>query len=285
VIPTFVIGLREGVEAALIVGIVAAFLKRTASARDMRWMWIGVVVAACLCLIGGIALHAFDRSLPQRQQEAFETIVGLVAVGTVTWMIVWTKRHAREMKSHLEERASSALAEGTMFALVGMAFFAVLREGLETAVFLLAAFQSASAPFAAGMGVVLGLATAVFLGYLIYRGGTRINYARFFRITGLVLVFVAGGILAFAAHTAHEAGWLDAFQSRAIDLRWLVAPGSVRASLLTGMLGLQPEPTVAEVFVWLAYVIPMSIYVLKPASSGRPTQAASPTATTREVVG
>jgi high-affinity iron transporter len=283
VIPTFVIGLREGVEAALIVGIVAAFLKRTASSRDMRWMWLGVIVAAVLCLIGGIALHVFDRSLPQRQQEAFETVVGLVAVGTVTWMIVWTKRHAREMKSHLEERASSALAEGTAFALVGMAFFAVLREGLETAVFLLAAFQSASAPLAAGMGVVLGVATAVFLGFLIYRGGTRLNYARFFRITGLVLVFVAGGILAYAVHSAHEAGWINVLQARAVDLRWLVAPGTVRASLLTGMLGLQPEPTVAEALVWLAYVIPMTIYVLKPVSSG--TRAQTAPAPAREVVG
>jgi high-affinity iron transporter len=285
-IPTFVIGLREGVEAAIIVGIVAAFLNRTADRRQLRWMWFGVIVAAGLCLAGGIALHAFDRGLPQKQQEGFETIVGLVAVATVTWMIVWAKRHARGLKSDLEERAASAVAEGTAFALIGMAFFAILREGFETAVFLLAAFQSSTAPVAAGAGVLLGLATAVFLGYLIYRGGTRINYARFFRITGMVLVFVAAGILAFAVHTAHEAGWVNILQERAVDLRWLVAPGTVRASLLTGMLGLQPEPTVAEVAVWLLYVIPMSFFVLMPGSSKTSkTEARATTTPTREAVG
>jgi len=264
VIPTFVIGLREGVEAALIVGIVAAFLKRAGTRSDMRWMWLGVVVATGLCLAAGIALHAFDRDLPQTQQEVFEILVSLVAVGTVSWMILWTKRHARELKSDLEERAASAVAQGTAFALIGMAFFAVLREGFETSVFLLAAFQSSTAPFASGVGVVLGLLTALGLGYLIYRGGTRINYARFFRFTGMVLVFVAAGVLAFAAHSAHEVGWVNVLQGRAVDLTWLAAPGSVRASLLTGMLGLQPEPTVAEVGVWLLYAIPMSLFVLLP---------------------
>ena len=282
-IPTFVIGLREGVEAALIVGIVAAFLKRAGIPKDMRWMWLGVVVATGLCLVGGIALHVFDRELPEKQQEAFEIIVSLVAVGTVTWMILWTKRHARELKTDLEERAASAVAQGTTVALIGMAFFAVLREGFETSVFLLAAFQSSTAPVAAGVGVVLGLLTAVLLGYLIYRGGARINYARFFRVTGMVLVFVAAGVLAFAAHSAHEIGWLTVLQGRAIDLSWLVAPGTVRASLLTGMLGLQPEPTVAEVVVWLLYVIPMSLFVLLPGS--KPTRTRVITPSTQEATG
>jgi high-affinity iron transporter len=274
-IPTFVIGLREGVEASLIVGIVAAFLKRAGKPSDMRWMWFGVIVAAALCLAGGIALHVFDRDLPQAKQEGFETIVGLVAVCTVTSMIMWTKRHAREMKSDLEERAALAVAQGTVFALIGMAFFAVLREGFETSVFLLAAFQSSTAPVASGIGVVLGLVTAVLLGYLIYRGGTRINYARFFRVTGMVLVFVAAGVFAFAVHTAHEAGWLELLQGRAVNLSWLVAPGTVRASLLTGMLGLQPEPTVAETVAWLLYVIPMSLFVLMPGSGNTRARTAA----------
>lgn len=282
-IPTFVIGLREGVEAALIVGIVAAFLKRTGTQSDMRWMWLGVTVATALCLAGGIALHALDRDLPETQQQLFEITVSLIAVGTVTWMIVWTKRHARELKTDLEGRAASALANGTATALIGMAFFAVLREGFETSVFLLAAFQSATAPVAAGIGVVLGLLTAVLLGYLIYRGGTRINYARFFRVTGMVLVFVAAGVLAFAVHSAHEGGWLTVLQGRAVDLRWLVAPDTVRASLLTGMLGLQPEPTLAEALVWLLYVIPMSLFVLMPGSTRNKTHV--PSVSTEGVTG
>jgi high-affinity iron transporter len=276
-IPTFVIALREGVEASLIVGIVAAFLKKAGKPRDLRWMWIGVVVAGAICLAGGIGLRAFDRGLPQAQQEGFEAVVSLVAVGTVTWMIVWTKHHARELKGHLEQRTASALAEGTAFALVGMAFFAVLREGFETSVFLLAAFQAAEAPVAAGVGVVLGLLAAGLLGYAIYRGGTRLNFARFFRITGFVLVLVAAGVLAFAAHAAHEAGILNTLQTPVFDISWLVAPGTIRASLLTGMLGLQPQPTQAEVIVWLAYAVPMGLYVLWPRRAPRGTTPAPST--------
>jgi high-affinity iron transporter len=145
-----------------------------------------------------------------------------------------------------------------------MAFFAVIREGLETAVFLLAVFENASNPVAASTGAILGLAVAVALGYLFYKGGVRINLSRFFRLTGAVLVLVAAGLVASALHTAHEATWFNALQGRALDLSWLVAPGSVRAALLTGMLGLRPEPTVGEALGWLLYAVPVGLYVLWP---------------------
>jgi high-affinity iron transporter len=264
VIPTFVIGLREGVEASLIVGIVAAFLARSAPRTARRWMWAGVGAAVLLCLGVGIALNVLDAGLPEKQQEAFEAIVALVAVGTITAMIVWMKRHARGLKAHLELSASEALAVGTSGALVGMAFFAVLREGFETSVFVLAAFKSSATPLASGVGVVLGLAVAVGLGIAIYRGGLRLNLARFFRITGLVLVFVAAGLLAAAVHSAQEAGWIAAGGAPALSLAWLVAPGSIRAALLTGMLGLQPHPSWAEVVGWLLYAVPMTLFLLWP---------------------
>lgn len=263
-IPTFVIALREGVEASLIVGIVAAFLGRAERRDTLRWMWIGVGAAIVICIGVGIGISALDASLPQKQQEGLETIIALIAVGTVTAMIVWMKRHGRDIKRHLESSASDALAQGTWMALVGMAFFAVLREGFETSVFLLAAFQSSTAPVAAVAGVILGLIAAVAIGVAVYRGGLRINLARFFRLTGLVLVLVAAGLLASAAHTAWEAGWISVGQAQALDLTWLVAPGSVRAALITGMLGLQPKPTQAEVLVWLLYAIPMALYVVWP---------------------
>jgi high-affinity iron transporter len=180
-------------------------------------------------------------------------------------MIVWMRRHAREMKGELESRAAIAITAGSGLALAFMAFFAVLREGLETAIFLLAAFQVTAQPLVAGLGAVMGVLLAVGLGYGIYKGGIRIDMARFFKLTGLVLVFVAAGLLASAVHEFAEAGIVTVGQSPAFDLSWLVAPGSVRASLLTGMFGLQPVPTVAEVFVWLAYAIPMAIYVWTPA--------------------
>jgi high-affinity iron transporter len=145
-----------------------------------------------------------------------------------------------------------------------MAFLAVLREGFETSVFLLAAFQDATDTTAAGAGAVIGIAAAVAIGLGLYRGGVRINLNRFFRATGLVLVFVAAGLLATSAHTAHEAGWINSFQGHAIDLTWLVQPGTISGSLLTGMLGLQPQPTVIEVAVYLLYAVPMALYVLWP---------------------
>jgi high-affinity iron transporter len=145
-----------------------------------------------------------------------------------------------------------------------MAFFAVLREGLETSVFLLAVFGNSTNPAATGTGAALGIGIAVALGYAIYLGGIRINLGRFFRVTGFVLVLVAAGLLATAVHTGHEAGWIDTLQMQATDLRWLVAPNSVRAAFLTGMLGLQPVPTVGEVFAWLLYAVPMGLYVLWP---------------------
>jgi len=265
-IPTFVITLREGVEASLIVGIIAAFLVKEGRRDALRQMWIGVGIALILCAAVGVGLELAGEELPQRQQEGLETVVGLVAVAMISYMIVWMTRHSRGIKAELEGEAASALARGSAMALVAMAFLAVLREGFETSVFLLAAFQDANDTTAAGGGAVLGLIGAVVVGLGLYRGGVRINLSRFFRITGLVLVFVAAGLLASAAHTANEAGWLNSFQSQAVDLTWLVEPGTVTESLLTGMLGLRPTMTVAETALYLGYAIPMALFVLWPRS-------------------
>ena len=185
-------------------------------------------------------------------------------VAGITYMIVWMRRHSRMLKGSLERSAGQALASGSTWALVAMAFLAVLREGLETAVFILATFQNSTSPAVTGAGALLGIGAAVGLGIAIFRGGVRINLSRFFRITGFVLAIVAAGLLALGVHAAQEAGWTTALQSSAFDLTWLVAPGTVRASLLTGVLGLQPVPTVAEVVAWLLYAVPMGAYVLWP---------------------
>jgi high-affinity iron transporter len=274
-LPTFIIGLREGLEAALIVGIIAAFLIQRGERKALRPMWYGVGLAVALCSGVALALEALDQALPHKQQEALATILALLAVAGVTYMVVWMKRHSRELKGSLEASAENALVLGSAWALIGMAFFAVLREGLETAVFLLAVFGNSDEPAVTGTGAVLGVGLAVALGYAIYKGGVRINLSRFFRFTGFVLVLVAAGLLASAVHTGHEAGWIDVLQAQAFDLRWLVAPGSVRAALLTGMLGLQPVPTVGETLAWLLYAIPMSLYVLWPS---RPPAKAERTA-------
>ncbi|MEZ0166949.1 iron uptake transporter permease EfeU [Kineococcus sp. LSe6-4] len=261
---TFVIGLREGLEASLIVGVVAAFLVQRGQRRALRFVWTGVVAAVLLCVGVAAALQAATRSLPQRQQEQLETVLALVAVAMVTWMVVWTTRHARTMRTDLEASASSALARGTSWALVAMAFLAVLREGLETSVFLLATYQASGSNAQGALGASLGIALAVVLGYLLYRGGIRLDLARLFRATGVVLVLVAAGLVMSAAHTAYEAGWLLAGQQEVLDLTAVVTPGTVRSALLTGVLGWQPRPTAAELIGWVVYLVPMLAVVLRP---------------------
>jgi high-affinity iron transporter len=278
-LPTFVIGLREGLEAALIVGIIAAFLRKQGRRDLLRWVFVGVGAAVGLCLAVGVALDLVSQNLPPRQQEGLETVIGVFAVAMVTYMVVWMKRHSRELKGQLEGLAAEALASGGAGpsragrAMVAMAFLAVLREGFETVVFLLAAFNEPGSSLTAAIGALLGIAVAVGLGYGIYRGGVRINLSKFFRATGLVLVLVAAGLVVNALHTAHEAGWLNAGQARVLDLTALVRPGSVQSSLLTGMLGVQQHPVVIEVIGWLVYLIPVALFVAWPPGRG-PSRAA-----------
>ncbi|MBM7789192.1 iron uptake transporter permease EfeU [Tenggerimyces flavus] len=273
---TFVIGLREGLEAALIVGIVAAFLRQRGKLDALRYVWLGVLAAVVSCGAIAIGLILLQSELTQQAQEALETVIGLLAVAMVTYMVLWMRKHSRGLKHDLEGAAEHALAQGSAFALVGMAILAVLREGIETVVFLLALFRTAETPALAGVGAALGLVIAIGIGYAIYKGGVRLNLSRFFRITGFVLVLVAAGLLMSAAHTAHSAGWINFGQQQALDLSWLVEPGTIRESLLTGVLGLQPKPTVIEVVVWLVYFIPLALYVCWPAKrQPRPASSTS----------
>ncbi|WP_445150820.1 iron uptake system protein EfeO [Baekduia sp. Peel2402] len=270
-LPTFVIGLREGVEAALIVSIIATFLRQEGRKDALRWVWVGVIAAAAICLAIGVLLQIIDQELPQKEQEGLETIVGAIAVGIVTWMVIWMRRNAAGLGAELRANTATALREGSVKALIGMAFFAVFREGLETAVFLLAVFQNTDNPGTAGTGAVLGLLAAIAIGFALYRGGIKLNLSRFFRITGVVLALVAAGLVASTLHTAHEAGWINFGQDQALDLTWLVVPGTWTAALLTGMLGIQPQPTTIEVIGYLAYAIPAITYILLPARK-KPTK-------------
>ncbi|WP_036923252.1 iron uptake transporter permease EfeU [Propionicicella superfundia] len=268
---TFVIGLREGLEAALIVGIIAAFLRK--NGRSLTPMAIGVAAAVALSLAVGVALQLIEASLPQAAQEGMETVIGVVAVVFVTGMVLWMSTHARGMKKELEASASEALGAGSTRALVVMAFLAVLKEGFETAVFLLATFSASTNPVAAAAGAVLGILAAAAVGYGLYSGGLRLNLGRFFTITSGFLVLVAAGLVVSALGSAHEAGWLDAGQQKTVDLSWLAPNGSVRGSLFTGVLGIPPDPRLIQVVGWLAYVVPMSLYLFWPRGH-RPSAAA-----------
>lgn len=259
---TFVIGLREGLEAALIVGIIATFLRT--HGRRLTPMWIGVTLAVVISIAVGVVLRLVETALPQQAQEGMETVIGAVAIVFVTGMIIWMATHARHLKQELESAAQDALGDGTSRALAAMAFLAVLKEGFETAVFLLATFQAADNTAAAAGGALLGVLASVLVGLGIFRGGVRLNLGRFFRITSAFLVLVAAGLVLSALRTAHEAHWLNAGQQRTLDLHWLAPNGSVRGALFTGVLGIPPDPRLVEVLGWVCYLVPMALILFWP---------------------
>ncbi len=256
------IGLREGVEASLIVGIIAAFLRQRGDLRQLRFVWYGVGIAVALCAALGITLELVNEQLPQKEQEMLETVIAFIAVGFVTSMILWMTKHARSLKGHLEKATGDALAQGSGRALIVMAFLAVLREGFETSVFFVSAFQVSTNRSASALGATLGLVVAVAIGIGIYKGGVKIDMARFFKATGIVLVLVAAGLVAFGMNKGYEAGWFNFGRGQALDLSWLIKPGTVTSALFTGILGLTPKPSISEIVGWLLYLIPMSFFVL-----------------------
>lgn len=262
----FLIMLREGLEAALIVSLIASYLKRTRRTQWFMAMWIGVFIAAALCLALGIAINETSGEFPQKQQELFEGIVALVAVIILTYRVFWMRKAARSIKAQLEDAVDQALhqAGGSALPLVLMVFLAVAREGLESVFFLLAAFTQ-DVGYAPPLGAVLGLLTAVVLGMLLYWGGVRLNLARFFRWTSLFILFVAAGLAAGAIRAFHEAGLWNQFQDIAFDLSATLSTHSLFGTLLEGMLGYQDAPSVSEVAVYLLYLIPTLLLFLLPA--------------------
>ena len=265
VLPTFVIGLREGVEASLIVGIVAAFLRQQGRRDALRAVWAGVLLAVTLCVGVAVGLQVLDQALPQRQQEQLETVVATIAVGMVTFMIVWMRRHARGLarRAARERRPRAGRGLRPSRSSRWRSSPSCARASRPPSSCSPPSRPRATRPQPAA-GAVLGVLVAVVIGWGIYRGGVRLDLARFFRVTAAVLVLVAAGLVATAIHTAHEAAWLNSLQGQAFDLSWLVRPGTVTSSLVTGVLGIQPQPTVGEVLGWLLYAIPMLAYVLWP---------------------
>jgi high-affinity iron transporter len=261
---TFLIGLREGLEASLIVGIVGAFLAR--NGRSVRPMIAGVALAVAISIAAGVGLDILSTSLPQRQQEMLETVIGAIAVVFVTTMIIWMNRHAMAMKGELEREAAQALNTGSSLALTVMAFLAVLKEGFETAVFLLAAAQTSNGSrWYAVLGGAAGIAVAVAVGVGLYYGGLKLNLGRFFRVTGVFLVLIAAGLVMSALRTAHEAGWVTIGQQQVLDLSSWLSAESVVGALVTGMFGIPNDPRLVEVLGWLLYAVPVMAIFLWPA--------------------
>ena len=264
--------LREGIEAALIVGIVASFLKQSGHSELMPKVWLGVFLASVMCLGIGYGIHSATGEIPQKEQELVVGAIGLVAVAMLTYMILWMKKAARSMKQHLQDSVQSALNRGSGqgWALVGMAFLAVAREGLESVFFLLAVFNQ-SPTAAMPLGAVLGLAASAVVGWLIYQGGVRINLARFFRWTGVFLIFVAAGLTSGAFRALHEAGVWNVWQVNPFDwsshtpLDWshVLHEDSPLGVLLGGFFGYTDHPVLSDFILYFAYLIPVLFLFLR----------------------
>lgn len=253
-IGVFLIGLREGLEVTLIVSIAAAFLKR--NGQSTRAMFAAVAVAVLICLGAGVGLNLLSASLPQAQQEMMETVIGVVAVVFVTSMIIWMNVNAVRMQGELEDAAEQAVSKGGSMALVVMAFLAVLKEGFELSVFLLAAAQTShGSGWPAVVGGVSGIAVAVAVGVGLYYGGLKLNLGRFFRVTAFFLVLIAAGLVLKVLRTAHEAGWVNLGQQMLFDLSPLMPEDSVQGALIGGLFGMPSDPRLIEVVGWVLYVV------------------------------
>ena len=268
----YLIGLREGLEASLVVGILVAYLVRSGHRAKVGAIWLGVGVAVVISLAFGALLTFSSARMSFTAQEAFGGIMSIIAVGFVTWMVFWMRRAARNLRGELHSRLDSALDIG-VWALALTACIAVAREGLETALFLWASISQSNAPGASFGGAFLGLLTAVVLGYLIYRGALRLNLATFFRWTGAGLIVVAAGVLAYGVHDLQEAGILPGLDSLAFDVSSVIVPGTLVATLLKGVLNISPAMTVLEVVVWVAYLVPtMWLYLRTPRDTASTVQ-------------
>jgi high-affinity iron transporter len=265
----YLIGLREGLEASLVVCILIAYLVKTDRRDALKPVWIGIGVAVGLALAFGCTLEFGSQELTFEAQEALGGSLSILAVCLVTWMVFWMRRTARHLKAELHGKLDAALQMGTG-ALVATAFLAVGREGLETALFVWASVRASSDGTEAPLiGVLLGILTAVVLGYLFYRGAVRINLAKFFTWTGAMLVVVAAGVLAYGFHDLQEADFLPGLTNKAFDISDTIDPTSWYGTLLKGIFNFQPDPTVLQVVVWTAYLVPTLIFFLIPSRPGK----------------
>jgi high-affinity iron transporter len=261
---TFLIGLREGLEATLIVSIVGAFLKR--NGQSTRPLFAGVGLAVLISVGVGVGLDLVSATLPQAQQEMMETVIGAIAVVFVTSMIIWMNRNAARLKGQLEREARQAMNRGGALALAVMAFLAVLKEGFETAVFLLAAAETSHGNrWFAVLGGAIGILASIGVGVGLYFGGLKLNLGRFFRVTGVFPVLIAAGLVVGTLRTAHEAGWITIGQQQIVNFSSWMPGNSVQGALVTGVFGIPADPRLIEVLGWLLYTVPVLVVFLWPA--------------------
>ena len=266
----YLIGLREGLEASLVVTILVAYLVKTERRHLLPRIWGGVALAVLVSLGFGALLTWGPRGLTFQAQEAIGGSLSIVAVAFVTWMIFWMARAARSLSGELRGQIDRA-ADGSRWSLALVAALAVGREGLETALFLWAATQTATGAHTVSTvpawqpitGAVLGLATAVLLGYLLYRGAVKINLAKFFTWTGAFLIVVAAGVLGYGFHDLQEAGILPGLNNLAFDVSGTIDEGSWYGAVLKGVFNFSPQTTVLQATVWTLYLVVTMTFFLR----------------------
>lgn len=259
----FLVGIREGLEAALIVGILIAYIVKVGNRKHLAAVWAGVAAALAVSFATGGFLAFTSAELSERGEQLFAGTTSLLAVGLVTWMVFWMKSAARGLREELHGKVSTALTTGPI-TLALAAFFAVVREGLETSLFAYANFRTATSNSAPALGLTIGLVSAVALGWLIYRRAITINLSKFFTITGVALVVIAAGVLAYGVHEFQELGWFPGEGAYAWNITAWMAPDSIAATFLQGTLGFRTKFTWVELLAWgafLALILP--IYLRK----------------------
>jgi len=264
-LPSFLLALREGTEAALIVGIVLGVLKKMNRMDRAPRVWLGVGLAALVSVIGAIALNAVGARFEGPGEAAFEGITMLIAAGVLTWMIFWMQKQGRRIQSGLEAEVKSALTRGQDVALFSLAFFAVVREGIELALFLTAAnFStadgSAATPFLGWLGGILGLLAAAIMGWLLFNTTVRLDLRRFFQLTSVLLVIFAAGLVGAAIHEFNELGWVPAVVEHIYDINTFIPEKSDVGLFLKALFGYNGNPSLTETIGYLSYFA--VVYVL-----------------------
>jgi high-affinity iron transporter len=271
---TFFLMLREGLEAALIVGIVSAYLVKIGRRDALRGVAVGVAAAVALSIAIGVIVTLTIEELPELIQATAEATAAIAAVAVLTWMLFWMRRQGRALKGELERGVDLAITGGGAFALVMLAFVAVIREGVETALFLVPILSFNGTGIDTLVGGLIGLAVAVGFGWAIFVTGRRVNLRRFFTATGAILIFVAAGLVAFAIHELGEAGFY-ANAGTAFDMSGILSDESPLGSILHGLFGYRSAPTPLEVLGYVAYLVPVLVlFIVDRPLTRRPAVAA-----------
>ncbi len=254
---------REGLEASLIVGIVLAYLAKTENRRYFNVIWAGTAAAVAVSIVTGAALFFTVGALEGRAEQIFEGAAMLSAVAVLTWMIFWMRKQAVNIKRELEAKLEGAIAAGSAVGLASVVFFAVLREGWETALFLFAISESSS-PLATTVGAIVGLVIAISLGVALYMGSRRLNLRQFFTVTGVLLIVFAAGLLAHGIHEFQEAGLLPMTIEHVWNTNGFVNEDSTVGEFLGTLFGYNGDPSLLEVVAWAAYLTIALWYFLRP---------------------